>query len=90
LPFEPHTFVTHSGALVAVEAYEHVVTVFGPAQVLVTGLHSPERQVAAAFAALQPPLWSPSFGIAAPIGLSSTHVSALRLQCFAAGQSAST
>jgi hypothetical protein len=90
LPSEPHTFVTHSFAFVAVAEYAHVVVAFGPAQVFVTALHWPEVQVAAAFAVVHVPSWSPSFGIATPFALSSTHVSVFRLQCFAAAQSAST
>ncbi len=85
LPFDAsHTFATHWFAFV------QLVVVFGPAQVFVTALHWPERHVAAAFAALHAPLWRPSFGMESPRPLSSPHVSALRLQCFAAGQSAST
>jgi hypothetical protein len=85
LPFDAsHTFVTHWLAAV------QVVVVFGPAQVFVTALHWPEVQVAAAFAVVHVPSWSPSFGIATPFALSSTQVSVFRLQCFAAAQSAST
>jgi hypothetical protein len=84
LPFDPHRFVAHSLAPV------QIVVVFGPAQVFVVALHCPERHVAAAFAALHAPLWSPSVGIAMPLALSATQVSALRLQCCAAGQSPST
>jgi len=84
LPFEPHTLVTHSFAL------PHAVVTFGPAHVFVTALHSPDWHVARAFASLQTPVWSPSFGIATPFALSSTHVSVFRLQCFDAAQSAST
>ena len=67
-----------------------LVVVFGPAQVFVCALHWPEAQTSAAVAAEHTPSWSPSFGMATPFALSSTHVSALRSQCFAAGQSAST
>jgi hypothetical protein len=84
LPFVPQTFVTHWFAAV------QLVDVFGPAHVFVVVLHSPETHVAEAFAALHAPLWSPSFGIATPFARSAVHVSALRLQCCAAGQSAST
>jgi hypothetical protein len=89
LPFEPQTFVTHSGAFVAA-GYVQLVVTFGPAHVFVVALHWPDTQVAAAFDALQVPSWSPSFGIATPMALSSTQVSALRSQCFDAAQSAST
>jgi hypothetical protein len=84
LPFDPQTFVTHSFAAV------QLVVVFAPAHVFVVALHWPDTHVAEAFAALHAPLWSPSFGIAAPFARSATHVSALRLQCCADGQSAST
>jgi hypothetical protein len=84
LPFEPHTFVTHSFA------FAQVVVTFGPAHVFVTALHVPDWQVAVAFASLHTPVWRPSLGIATPFALSSTHESALRSQCFAAGQSPST
>ncbi len=85
LPFDAsHTFATHWFAFV------QLVVVFGPAQVFVTALHWPEVQVADAFAALHVPSWSPSFGMATPFALSSTHVSVFRLQCFDAAQSAST
>jgi hypothetical protein len=84
LPFEPHTFVMHSFATV------QLVTVFGPAQVFVTALHAPLVHTSAAFAALQIPSWRPSIGIATPIGRSAVQVSALRLQCCVAAQSAST
>ena len=83
-PFEPHTFVTHWFA------FPQLVVTFGPAHVFVTALHLPDWHVASAFASLQTPVWSPSFGIATPFALSSTHVSAFRSQCFAAGQSPST
>ena len=83
LPFEPHTFVTHWFASV------QLVEVFGPAQMFVVALHWPDVHAAAAFVALQVPVWRPSFGMAAPFARSAVHVSALRLQCCAAGQSTS-
>ena len=83
-PFEPQTLATHSFAAV------QLVVVLGPAHVLVLALHCPEAQVVAAFALEQVPSWRPSFGIATPFALSSTHVSVFRLQCFAVGQSLST
>jgi hypothetical protein len=83
-PFVPQMFVTHSFA------FAQVVVTLGPAQVFVTALHWPLVHTKAAVAAEQMPSWRPSFGIATPFDLSSTHVRALRSQCFVAGQSAST
>jgi hypothetical protein len=83
LPFEPHTFTTHSFASVQVAPLT-------AAQVFVTALHRPLAQTACAVTSLQTPTWSVSVGSASPAALSATQVKLSRLQCSAAAQSAST
>jgi hypothetical protein len=90
LPFVPQTSVVHSAALVALGEYAHDVVTFGPEQVFVVVLHWPERQAAVDPAPAHVALRIPSFGIATPMALSSSQDSVLRLQCFAAAQSASS
>jgi hypothetical protein len=83
LPFDPHTFATHSFARAQVPP-------FTMAHVFVTALQRPLAQTAFAVTSLQTPTWSVSLGSASPAALSATQVKLSRLQCSAAAQSPST
>ncbi len=82
MPFAPHTFATHSFAIVQ-------AVPLTAAQVFVTALQRPLAHTACAVTSPQTPTWSVSVGSASPAALSATQVNVSRLQCSAAAQSAS-
>jgi hypothetical protein len=83
LPSEPHTPLAQSAFVVH-------ATARSAAHVFVSVLQRPVSQVARAFASLQVPSWSPSFGIAAPAIPFAVQMPVERLQYNVAPQSAST
>jgi hypothetical protein len=72
-PSEKHTLLVHCVACAQVDS-------FTSPQVFVAALHLPEAHVACAFASVQPPSCSPSFGIGVPDLSFGRHVFSFRAQ----------